>query len=60
MENKPKPCWETYWKGGTDFLYKNLELLIFKIFARGSKLRKYEFSDSLKNSLWWILGGRVG
>ena len=54
MENKPKPCWETYWKGGTAFLYKNLELLILKIFAGGPKLRKYEFSDSLKNPLCWI------
>ena len=60
MENKPKPCWETYWKGGTAFLYKNLELLIFKIFAGGPKLRMYEFSDSVKNSFCWISGGRVG
>ena len=31
------------------FLYKNLELFIFKIFAGvNPKLRKYEFSDSLK------------
>ena len=60
MENKPKPCWETYWMGGTAFLNKNLELLIFKIFAGGPKLRKYEFSDSLKNSFCCISVGRVG
>ena len=60
MENKPKPCWETYWMGGTAFLNTNLELLIFKIFAGGPKLRKYEFSDSLKNYLCWISEGRVG
>ena len=36
------------------FLCKNLELLILKTFAGCLKLRKYEFSDSLKNSLCWI------
>ena len=60
MENKPKPCWETYWKGELPFIYKNLQLLIFKIFAGGPKLRKYEFPDSLKISPCWISGGSLG
>ena len=33
------------------FLYQNLEILIFKIFAGGQKLQKYEFSDNRRQKL---------
>ena len=58
MENKPKRWGKPTEREELPFSNKNLELLIFKIFAGGPKIRKYEFSDSLK--ILFAISGVVG
>ena len=38
MENKPKPCWETYWKGGTAFSLQKFVTFNFQNLCRGSEI----------------------